>query len=264
MADVATLAAEGIDADTAILRAADSTVALVDGSWALGSEVPHGDYLRNTSHSIDTSALKSYPVGDRTPDWLRQRFEATGLRSDVSATLVYDRVGLFSAPWVWWTLLRAGQPAHLVEGTSADTVPDFEDSDTPGAVAPAPPIVQEATLSDVVAWNGQIVDARGTGRFHGTEPEPRAGLRSGHIPGSVNVPYGTVKSGDRVRPAHELRDLFAAKSLDLSAPIITTCGSGVTACLVAYALWRAGASDVRVYSGSWAEYGASDHPVATG
>jgi thiosulfate/3-mercaptopyruvate sulfurtransferase len=121
----------------------------------------------------------------------------------------------------------------------------------------------EQIRGNLVGRREQLVDARAAGRFHGTEPEPRAGLRAGHIPQSLNVPHLDLVAEDGTlrRPA-ELRARFDAVGLDLERPIVTTCGSGVTACTVALALHQLGAPDVAVYDGSWSEWGGrGDTPV---
>ena len=121
----------------------------------------------------------------------------------------------------------------------------------------------EQIRSNLVGRREQLVDARVAGRFHGTEPEPRAGLRAGHIPQSLNVPHLDLVAEDgTLRPPAELRARFDAIGLDLERPIVTTCGSGVTACTVALALHQLGAADVAVYDGSWSEWGGrGDTPI---
>ncbi len=122
-------------------------------------------------------------------------------------------------------------------------------------------VARASKLGDV-----QIVDARSPRRFAGAEPEPRPGLRAGHIPGSRNVHYATLlqENGTMKAPA-ALRALFGAADIDPARPIITSCGSGVTAAILALGLYRIGATDVAIYDGSWSEWGAADGlRVATG
>ena len=114
--------------------------------------------------------------------------------------------------------------------------------------------------------NTQILDARSAPRFEGSEPEPRAGLKSGHMPGAANIPYRAVLTGDgKLKDDASLQKLFSEKGVDLRAPIITSCGSGVTAAILMLALEKLGARQVAVYDGSWTEWGGRDDaPVATG
>jgi len=113
----------------------------------------------------------------------------------------------------------------------------------------------------------QVVDVRAKGRFEGTEPEPRPGMRSGHIPGSINLPFGQLMDGDRhmvMRPAEELAAIIDGAGIDRTRPIAASCGSGVTACVLAFALCLIGKDDTAVYDGSWTEWGGrSDTPIET-
>ena len=119
-----------------------------------------------------------------------------------------------------------------------------------------------ALITDGIA--GQIVDARSAGRFAGIEPEPRAGLRAGHIPGSFNVPISSLLNGGALKDKDDLVNAFTACGIDISRPVITSCGSGVTACGLALALAIVGNEKTFVYDGSWSEWGASDAPIETG
>ncbi len=121
----------------------------------------------------------------------------------------------------------------------------------------------EQIRANIVARREQVLDVRSAGRFAGTEPEPRAGLRSGHIPGSLNLPYLELIAADgTLLPAPELRRRFAASGINLDKPIVTSCGSGVTAGTAALALDQIGADAVAVYDGSWTEWGGrGDTPI---
>jgi thiosulfate/3-mercaptopyruvate sulfurtransferase len=203
--------------------------------------------------------------------------EAAGrLGLDREATVVvYDAHGIYSAPRVWWTLrvmgyervfvLDGGLKKWLAEGRQVDTA---EPAAAPAAVAHAfaPELVADITgVTEVLASGGaQVVDARSAGRFRGEAPEPRASLRSGHMPGALNLPFNEVVNADgTLKSADELRAAFA--HIDLGRPIITSCGSGVTASVLALALARLGRFDVAVYDGSWTEWGGrSDTAVVTG
>ncbi len=112
----------------------------------------------------------------------------------------------------------------------------------------------------MIAVHAQVLDARSSGRFAGNLPEPRPGISSGHMPGATSIPFTELVEEGRLKPVEELRRVFAAKGVDLKQPITTTCGSGVTAAVIAIGLELAGAKQVSLYDGSWAEYGA--HPEA--
>ncbi len=204
------------------------------------------------------------------------RMRAMGV-GDGHQVVVYDGAGLFSAARVWWlfrlmgktdiAVLDGGLPKWLAEGRAVeDMAPILRDRHI--TVSRQAHMVRDVTQVAAASKLGDhtIIDARGPGRFAGTEVEPRPGLRSGHIPGSVNVHYarlltpdGTMKSPD------ELRAVFAEAGADLSKPAITSCGSGVTAAIVNLALERLGKRDHALYDGSWSEWGMyGDLKVAQG
>ena len=203
--------------------------------------------------------------------------EAAGaLGLDRKATIVvYDAHGIYSAPRVWWTLrvmaypkvfvLDGGLKAWRAEGRPVETA---EATPRPVEVEPAFDwrlVTDLAGVSEVLA-NGaaQVVDARSAARFRGEAPEPRATLRSGHMPGALNLPFNLVVDEDgRLKSAEALREAFS--HVDVDRPIVTTCGSGVTASVLALALARLGRFDVAVYDGSWTEWGGRpDTAVVTG
>ncbi|MFN9929028.1 MAG: sulfurtransferase, partial [Phenylobacterium sp.] len=162
-------------------------------------------------------------------------------------------------------VLDGGLPAWRAAGGAIETT---ESRPTPVTVAPRPVSSLVADLErvrDVLADGAtQVVDARSAPRVRGETPEPRAGLRSGHMPGALNVPFNLVVGPDgALKPSETLAAVFA--DVDLARPIITTCGSGVTAAVLALALARLGRDDVAVYDGSWTEWGGrADTPVVTG
>ena len=264
MADIELLNAATIGAEEAVRRAQAGDIQLVDGTWTLpGSEDPLRAVLPGTTAQLDTAAIKAVPVAERTPERLAEWFRGAGLTTKLPLA-IYDRKGLFSVTWIWWMLHECGYTSQVVQGY-AEGAGEVGKDNAPGFELRAPHC-KCATLDDVLAAqaNGiQIVDARPAERFRGESPEPRAGVRAGHIPGSLNLPFGKLKHGDRFLAPAELFDLAVATGIDTTRPVITTCGSGVTASGLAFCLNRAGIP-AQVYMGSWAEYGASDHPVETG
>jgi thiosulfate/3-mercaptopyruvate sulfurtransferase len=241
---------------------------IVDATWVLpGRTEPLDQYLRGTTGAIDTDGIKALPPAARPID-SHHIFGRAGL-SGSSPVAVYDRAGLFSAPWVWWLLRSNGVDAQLIEGWG-DTKTDFNQDAAETFVASKDAMAMNATQADVLNaldTDTQIIDARPAARFNGDAPEPREGCRAGHIPGSLNIPFPTLKSSMRnhFHDQATLTDIFKAQSVDLSRPIITTCGSGVTASGLAFALTRCGAQQVQVYQGSWAEWGMDpDLPIEMG
>ncbi|SFD02430.1 3-mercaptopyruvate sulfurtransferase [Tropicimonas isoalkanivorans] len=191
--------------------------------------------------------------------------------------VVYDGMGLFSAPRVWWmfrhmghfdvAVLDGGFPKWKAEDRQVEDMPPVM-RDRHITVRRQAQMVKDVTqvASAVKLGDWQIVDARSPGRFRGEEPEPRPGLRSGHIPGSHNVHWASLVNDDgTVKSPDELRSLFAHAGVDLDRPVITSCGSGVTAAAVTLALTLLGHTQNAVYDGSWAEWGMyPDLKVETG
>ncbi|GLQ19111.1 sulfurtransferase [Algimonas porphyrae] len=244
----------------------DDNYTLIDATWVMpGRTDPLDNYLTATATSIDTNSIKAAPIAQRLTA-SADAFGQAGLTGEARMA-VYDRAGLFSAPWIWWLLRSHGSDVTLVEGWGA-TQADVPTRDPVTFKPSANPSDMNATRDDVLAALGttvQILDARPPGRFAGTAAEPRPECRAGHIPGSVNVPFGSLKSGRTFHAADDLRALFQQSGVDLSRPVITSCGSGVTASGLAFALTRCGAENVQVYQGSWAEWGTDPTcPIETG
>jgi thiosulfate/3-mercaptopyruvate sulfurtransferase len=200
------------------------------------------------------------------PEKFVSRMRAMGI-GDGHQVVVYDGAGMFSAPRVWWTfrlmgktdvaVLDGGLPKWRAEGRPLEDLPPVL-RDRHMTVSRQAHLIKDVTQVAAAAKLGdhEILDARAPGRFLGEEPEPRAGLRAGHIPGSRNLHYRTLLNEDgTLKDAAGLRAAFAAAGADLGRPVIATCGSGVTACIIALALERLGHRDHAVYDGSWAEWG---------
>ncbi|GAB2517571.1 3-mercaptopyruvate sulfurtransferase [Corynebacterium atrinae] len=213
------------------------------------------------SYLADLEADFSDPSGQlphTAPANLRGLFEAYGI-SDDTAVVVYDQQAGAVAPRIWWLARVAGlSNVRVLNGPwTFETAPFARPTQRGTISAPSrPELLIDAAA--VAAGGRLIVDARSAGRFAGTEAEPRPGLRPGHIPGSVNLPYTEVFASDGTyRPAGQLRALFEAV-VDKREDLAFTCGSGVTACVDALAATLAGYEDLAVYEGSWSEWGRPD------
>ena len=183
--------------------------------------------------------------------------------------VLYDNATMAGAARVWWTfrafgharvsVLDGGLPKWRREGRALTAIPTAV-SALPFRATLQPARVRSRAdiLANLAAPSAWVVDARSAGRFAGRDPEPRPGLRGGHIPGALNVPFGSLldSATQTYLPREQLRAVFAAAGLPEDAPVITSCGSGVTASVLALALHHIGRGDVAVYDGSWAEWGA--------
>ncbi len=194
------------------------------------------------------------------------RMRAMGV-GDGHQVVVYDGMGLLSAARVWWlfrlmgkpdiAVLDGGLPKWLAEGRPLEDLPPMI-RDRHMTVHRQAQMIRDVTQVAAAAKLGdhEIIDARAPARFAGTAPEPREGLRRGHIPGSKNLHYAALLNPDgTMKPVPELRALFERAGVDLAKPVITTCGSGVTACILDLALERMGHHRHAVYDGSWSEWG---------
>jgi thiosulfate/3-mercaptopyruvate sulfurtransferase len=264
----------------------DPHVRIVDASFKLPGIVPTARQDYDSAHipgavffDIDDIAQPgtSLPHMIPPPELFARKMEALGIGDD-DLVVAYDGAGLSSAGRAWWMLrlfghqdvaiLDGGLPKWKAEGRAVD---DALPRPQPQHFTPRfdPSLVRDkqVLLENLSTLREQVVDARAAGRFDGTAEETRPGLRRGHIPSSRNLPYDRVTDPNtrQLLNAEELSALFSSAGVDLDRPIVTSCGSGVTACALAFALHLIGHPGAAVYDGSWSEWGLpGDTPVETG
>jgi thiosulfate/3-mercaptopyruvate sulfurtransferase len=197
---------------------------------------------------------------------------------NADTVVIYDAGGWVAGPRAWWMFLSYGHDkVHVLDGGLRKWRAEGRPVQS-GEVKPAARTFKaifdasrvrsiEQMAANLTSHAEQVVDARASDRFEGRAAEPRAGLRSGHIPGSLSLPYGTLfdPTSGVMKPLSELRAAFAGAGIRLDAPIVTSCGSGVSAAVLTLALYRLGVENPALYDGSWSEWGQSDGPpIATG
>jgi thiosulfate/3-mercaptopyruvate sulfurtransferase len=263
---------------------ADPDLRVVDGTWHMPQTGRNARAEFEAAHIPGAVFFDIDAIADRTTSLPHMLPTAEDFGAAVGAlgignshrVVVYDVRGVVSAARVWWTFRTFGHEAvSVLDGGLRKWQTEGRPVEHGGS-APArraftarlhPELVRdlEAMRANLAGGTTQVLDARSAGRFAGTEPEPRAGLRGGHIPGSLNLPYETLYRADgTLKPPDELRAALTAAGVDLDRPVVTSCGSGVTASVLALALYLVGRRDVAVYDGSWSEWGArADTPVET-
>ncbi len=258
---------------------------VLDGSWYLPTMGRNGAAEYNDSHIPGARFFDIDEISDHLSDLPHMappvekfisRMRKMGV-GDGHQVVVYDGAGLFSAARVWWlfrlmgktdvAVLDGGFPKWVAEGRPVEDMPPMV-RDRHITVQRQSHMSRDVTQVAAASKLGspQIVDARAADRFSGEAAEPRAGLRAGHIPGSKNVPFNALLKADgTMKSVADLQSIFEGAGIDLSRPVITSCGSGVTAAVLSLALERLGHREHALYDGSWTEWGQfADLPVETG
>lgn len=267
-----------VSTDWLAAHLADPDLRILDASWYLpdsgrnaraeydAAHIPAARYFDIEDISDQRSTL---PHMAPPPEKFISRMRAMGV-GDGHQVVVYDGSGLFSAARVWWTfrlmgkvdvaVLDGGFPKWRAEGREVEDMPPML-RDRHMTVQRQAGLVKDVTQVAHASKLGEaeIIDARAAPRFRGEVPEPRPGLRAGHIPGAKNVPYTTLLNADgTMKSVADLKAVFQAAGVNLAKPAITSCGSGVTAAVLSLALERIGHNNHALYDGSWAEWGMYD------
>ncbi len=256
-------------------------IRVVDASWYMPCDGrdPEAEFLQRhipgaVFFDIDDIAdtTSPYPHMLPSPEKFSARVRRLGL-GDGSRVIVYDGAGLFSAARVWWmfrvfghddvAILDGGFPKWLRQGLPTQSGPPVTRRERHFTARVNHVLLREfdQMLENLRTRKETVVDARSPARFNAEEPEPRPGLRGGHIPGSLNLPYASLLDPKEktLLPADQLAERFAAAGIDLSRSITTTCGSGVTAAILAFTLHLLGHENTAVYDGSWTEWASHEN-----
>jgi thiosulfate/3-mercaptopyruvate sulfurtransferase len=264
----------------------DPKVKIIDASFKMPGvlPLPKDDYLASripgaVFFDVDAVSDHSNPLPHMFPDAAQfgRDVGALGIGND-DTVVVYDSGGWVAAPRVWWMFLSFGhQNVRVLNGGLKKWVAEGRKVES-GQVAPKPAVFEAAfdprytrsvqqMVANLASRAEQVIDARASERYQGKVAEPRPGLRSGHIPGSLNLPYNQLfdAATGAMKSLDELRAAFLGAGVKLGAPIVTSCGSGVSALVLTLALYRLGVRGTALYDGSWSEWGMPDGPpVATG
>lgn len=256
---------------------------VVDGSWYLpqAGRDPKAEYAQG--HIPGAIFFDIDAISDRSSDLPHMLASPIAFSSamrrlgvgDGQRIVVYDGMGVFSSPRVWWNFRAMGvNDVAVLDGGLPKWVSENRPIDDHPVRRPERHFsarLDHSTVSDIQdilrltnQSIAQVVDARSAGRFSGSEPEPRQGMRSGHIPGSVNVHYSALLKNGQLRDSVELRSVFESAGVDLTRPITTSCGSGITAAILTLALTTLGHRKLSLYDGSWTEWGGhADTPISS-
>jgi thiosulfate/3-mercaptopyruvate sulfurtransferase len=275
-----------VSTDWLAAHLSDASVKLIDASFKLPGvlPLPKDDYL--AAHipgavffDVDAVSDHANPLPHMFPsaEQFGRDVGALGIGND-DLVVLYDAGGWVAAPRAWWMFLSYGHDkVRILDGGLKKWRAEGRAVEA-GAVSPKPATFTAAydaarvrsideMIANVASRKEQVIDARAADRFEGRAAEPRAGLRSGHIPGSRNLPYNQLfdAATGAMKPLEELRKAFAGAGVDMDQPVVTSCGSGVSAAVLTLALYRLGVRGTALYDGSWSEWGQADGPpVATG
>ena len=263
----------------------DPNVIVLDSSYYLANHKRDADAEFLAGHipgaqrfEIDAISDKSNSLPHMLPPPAQFAVQVGALGVGDGMTIVlYDGIGLYGAARVWWTFRAFGsENVRVLDGGMPKWKAENRQLET-GSARPRPAKTftvkfnrnMVASIDDVqkvlLDKTAQVVDARAADRFRGEAPEPRAGLRGGHMPGSFNVPFGEVLKDGRLKSHDEIAAAFAQAGVDLDKPAVTSCGSGVTASILTFAIDALGKPTGRVYDGSWSEWGGRpDTPIVKG